>query len=199
MPGKSQFDDFAGVDFNGLIARPMMAAMDVHVELTKRTVAFIQKYGFENFSQTGGTVRMLKFKYKRPLPGKRTVPVTVAIPFLLCMPIPALRVENMTLSFIINIEKTLQKTVTESKGIHGSMEIGMSSSSTSVQVMASFSISKTNHNDTQTTRTYSMEVNMNVSRPQILPPGFAKLSELVTNAITEQTKIPPPPEKKQDS
>ncbi len=191
--------------FGNIIGGPMKAAIEAQALAAKSTIDFIQTVGFKkqsgdqlfpvmnNNEQEGGDfgeVRNITFSYKTmdsATNSEKTVELTV--PILTVVPIPYLRIDEMTIDFTAKITEEFQNSNTSQTDT--SLAANMSSSWKSwwspVSVSFNASISNKSSSSASSSSRYQTESTMNVHVRAVqdsMPAGLAKvLSILETSAI----------------
>ncbi len=101
------------LDFSVYIGGPMQAAIKAQHEASMSQVEFIKQVGFMDTSNDGITasdLRYVKFKYNKRFPkedgSSEEREVTIEVPFLTMLTIPALRIEEMTIDFNAKLTST---------------------------------------------------------------------------------------------
>lgn len=111
---------FQGLDFGQLIAGPLLAACDAQTKLAKATTQFITEIGFEapavdkDGKPTGPSkTRQVEFTFKRPVqPANGAIgqeEVGISAPLLAIVPVPALRIETVTVDFNMEVKSSFEQ------------------------------------------------------------------------------------------
>lgn len=101
-------NQFSGLDMKNLIGGPMTAAADASVQLAQSTADFINNVGFDK----GGKVRTVDFGYEKKVSSEDgTVDVQemkVEVPMLAIVPIPNLQVDEVNVTFDMEVKESEQ-------------------------------------------------------------------------------------------
>jgi hypothetical protein len=198
------------IPFGRIIGGPMIAAIHSQALAAKSTVNFIKEVGFRSATeeQNGevdediGEVRNVTFKYSRKLAGgstdsneQGTETVSLTVPILTIIPIPFIRIEEMTIRFTANITE-------QQEFKRGSASSGSVATDTTMNFKAGgfFSPVKFNLNAKVSTRNnwsshqsskvntatqYTMDVQVKAVQDE-MPAGLAKILNIMEEAILEK-------------
>ena len=117
-------EELRQIPFGELIGQPMKAAIEAQGLAAKTTVDFIEKVGFiptdpdqdmlfidEAQDADAGTVRNVTFQYKKIDQNGDEQTVELTVPILSIVPIPYLRIDEMTIDFTAKLtERTAWST-----------------------------------------------------------------------------------------
>lgn len=118
-------DQFSGLDMKSLIGAPLTAAADASVQLAQSTADFINNVGFDE----DGKVRNVDFGYEKKVNNDDgTVDVQemkVKVPTLAIVPIPNLQVDEVNVTFDMEVKESEQseKSTDASASVSGSGKI----------------------------------------------------------------------------
>jgi hypothetical protein len=111
------------IPFGYLIGSPMKAAIEAQALAAKTTVEFIEKVGFippdplqdmlfidETKDADGGNVRNVTFAYKKIDANGQEKDISLTVPILSIVPIPYLRLDEMTIDFTAKLNDTIVNT-----------------------------------------------------------------------------------------
>ncbi len=173
--------------FSSLIGGPLDAAIKAQAQAAIATVGFIRDVGVDK----DGNVSNITFTVKKGQ--NQTV---LSVPLLTIVPIPFLRIDNMTIAFKAHITASEEKEDATSSSIVASASLGGSVNYLvySAKIDASFSTKK-DSTSTATSR-YSIEhtVDVNVHAVQDdIPGGLARLLGILEKTIEEPPEGPPAP------
>ena len=95
------------IPYGTLIGAPMTAAVQAQALAAQSSIDFIRSVGFTGNSDNEefGDVRMVVFKYKRRSNENTLEDVTLTVPILTIVPIPYLRIDDMTIDFTSKLPK----------------------------------------------------------------------------------------------
>mmetsp|Transcript_30637 Transcript_30637/g.76881 ORF Transcript_30637/g.76881 Transcript_30637/m.76881 type:complete len:202 (+) Transcript_30637:232-837(+) len=177
----------AAIDFDSILAGPIVAAVEALVDAAKQTIKFIKKVGFtRNFSSmtTGelGDPAMVTFQYSKTMDDGTNQLMGVEVPLLAMMHIPALSIETMTIKFNVDITSYADYSNRTSATAEGASLSGFFSSSgirsavVKSQVNNNFGFSKS--------KDYRMKVVVEVEGDDA-PAGLEKVLALMDRSIQE--------------
>jgi Protein of unknown function (DUF2589) len=169
--------ELQALPFGALIGGPLDAAIEAQARAALSSVNFIKQIGFKDDK----SVETITFTAKK---GKEQS--TITVPLLTIVPIPFIRIDEMTIDFKANITSATQsedKTV-ESTAKQAKIEAGASYLFFKASLEASISSKK----DSESTRTskYSVETTIDVHVHAVqdeLPAGLAKMLNILTDTI----------------
>lgn len=178
--------------FGTLIGGPLDAAVEAQAKAAMTTVQFIREVGFDR----NGEVNSISFTATKG--DNRT---TITVPLLTIVPIPFLRIDEMTIDFKANITASEE-----------SRDESSASSDTSVQakvggsywfVKASMQASYSSKKDSRSTKDsrYSVEHTVDVHVHAVqddVPGGLARMLGILTNTIEEPAAAAVDQPKKED-
>lgn len=167
------------IPFGTLIGGPMNAAVEAQAKAAIATVDFIRSVGFNDKSEVASvTFVVVKGQNK----------TTIEVPLLTIVPIPFLRIEDMTINFKANITQSEEandtNTSSRSWGANASASAGW------LWGKAKMSASYSSKKDSTSTKNskYSVEhtVDVNVHAVQDdIPGGLARILGILTKTIEE--------------
>lgn len=196
--------------FGRIIGGPMIAAIHAQALAAKSTVNFIKEVGFRGAAeeQDGtldedmGNVRNVTFKYRRKTaagssgatdPGEEEVSLTV--PILTIVPIPYIRIEEMTIRFTANI--TEQQEYKSGSANSGSVATDTTMNfkaggflspvkfNLNAKVSTKNNWSSSTSNKVNTATQYTMDVQVKAVQDE-MPAGLARVLDIMEQAILEK-------------
>jgi hypothetical protein len=186
------------VPFGTLIGAPMTSAVEAQALAAQSSIDFIRSVGFtsDGDDEDFGDVRNVTFTYKSR--DTSTTPaseqnVELVVPILTIVPIPFLRIDDMTIDFT---SKITEESVREHKR-DGSVEakaelsVGYKSFLSPVSVGFKGSVSTKHSSSASTKNRYKTEhtININVRAVQDdIPGGMGRVLDLLESAISSQNK-----------
>jgi hypothetical protein len=179
------------LDFSVYIGGPMQAAIKAQHDASISQVNFIKEVGFNpaNHATAPGELRYVDFKYKKSVPGENDTvvdsTVTLQVPFLSMLTIPALRIDEMTIDF--NAKLNSVETQAISSEFTGSASV--SGKIWKVKFNASASYKKTNSSTSTTEKTYTLGVHVKAVNDE-LPAGLARIMDMLEDAIVAKAAAP---------
>ncbi len=169
--------ELQALPFGSLIGGPLDAAIEAQARAAMSSVNFIKQIGFKQDK----SVETITFTAKK---GKEVS--TITVPLLTIVPIPFIRIDEMTIDFKANITSATQsedKTV-ESTDKAAKVEAGGSYLFVKASLEASIS-SKKDSESTKNSR-YAVETTIDVHVHAVqdeLPAGLAKMLNILTDTI----------------
>lgn len=191
MPNLVQ--ELNSLDFSVYIGGPLQAAVDAQHAASMSQVNFIQEVGFKDDSAGGTDLRYVDFSYKKRVPNPsydNTSPpsstneefidsdVTINVPFLTMLTIPALRIEEINIDF--NAKLTSVETTAASSEFAGSAEL--SAKFWKVRFKASASYKRTTSSSTNVEKTYTLGVRVRAVNDE-LPAGLDRILTMLEDSI----------------
>ena len=186
----------ASIPFGSLIGQPMNAAVEAQALAAKTSVMFIKEVGFtgETESEEFGDVRMVTFKYKaRDEEGDGTTlkEITLQVPILTIVPIPYLRIDELTIDFTSKITESMEyqkdKKTEFGSTVDTDIKAGAFFSPVKANVKASVSVKHTSTSSTKNRYQTEHNINVNVRAVQDdLPRGMSRVLDILENAIRDQ-------------
>ena len=203
--------------FGNIIGGPLKAAIDAQVVAARATVDFIREVGFQKqvttdpmFPATAdtdadfGKLRTVSFTYQTqteqtptatPTQANSNRNVTLTVPLLTIIPIPYLRIDEMTIDFMVKITEEVRssQTATGETAFNAGVNGGHSSFWSPVKVDFNTSLS-TKHSSTGTSSSrYSTEATMNIHVRAVqdgIPAGMSRILTILEAAIKEKATTP---------
>lgn len=184
----------AGIPFGNLIGGPLTAAIQAQGQAAMQTVQFIQAVGFTQGSGSSGsnTVSTVTFVYSKANPsGTGTTNMTLTVPLLTIVPIPFIRISNMTISFTANIQADTSFQQSNTNTSNFTSNVSASGGGFWFVPKINFSASYSNSNTSNTTSQsqYNVQYQMNVTVNAVqdsLPGGLQTILNTLLNAVTAQ-------------
>lgn len=185
-------DQFKGLPMESLIGGPLDAAVKANVMMAQSTADFINSVGFNqvddgqnNGNLIPGAPRMVDFDYERPgldKDGARTVEmVKIRVPMLAIVPIPNLQVENVDITFDMEVKSsTMEKSSEDKQGsFSAAAKVGWGPFSATVKVQGSASSHKENTRTSDNSAKYTVNV---TAKNQGIPEGLARVLDIMADA-----------------
>ena len=197
------------IPFGELIGNPMKAAIEAQSMAAQSTVEFIQAVGFASPQAYGakgnplvvddnpniGDVRYVAFSYKTYAPDGSQQEVLLKVPLLTIVPIPYLRIEEMTIDFRAKITEEIKNDSSNSGQTTYESNYNQSlrdrySSETSFKA----TVSSINKNTTSASSRYQTEFGMDLNIKAVqddMPFGLSRILNVLETSIQEtRTDIP---------
>lgn len=196
--------------FGRIIGGPMIAAIHAQALAAKSTVNFIKEVGFKsppedqdgNQDENMGDVRNVTFKYRRKTAAGSGVgneageeEVSLTVPILTIVPIPYIRIDEMTIRFTANItEQQEYKSASASSGsvaTDTTMNFKAGGFLSPVKFNLNAKVSTKNNwsssssNKVNTSTQYTMDVQVRAVQDE-MPAGLARVLDIMEQAILEK-------------
>jgi len=195
----------------------MIAAIHAQALAAKSTVNFIKEVGFKsapeeqdgNLDENMGDVRNVTFKYKRKTAGGSSPTneageeeVSLTVPILTIVPIPYIRIEEMTIRFTANIteQQEYKSAAARSGSIATDTTINFKAGgflspvkfNLNAKVSTKNNWSSTTSNKVNTSTQYTMDVQVRAVQDE-MPAGLARVLDIMEQAILEKPVTTPTP------
>lgn len=116
-------EQFTGMDMEQLVAAPLVAACDAQVQLARSTAGFIQQVGVDEQGKT----RTASFLYQQEEPEEtmqeKRQSMRVEVPLLAMVPVPNLQIDEVGLTFDMEVRQSERKETEMQAG--GNLEGGI--------------------------------------------------------------------------
>ena len=197
--------------FGNIIGGPMKAAIEAQALAAKSTIDFIQKVGFKPKDDTDpffpddggnadvGDVRYVTFKYTVQNEDGSSSEASIEVPILTIVPIPFIRIDEMTIDFLAKISE--MRAETRKAGSESNSTFNVSAkyggqwwSPVSVGIKASYSSRHTS--STEANSRYQTEMTMNVHVRAVqdeLPAGMSRILNILEDLVKENRPSLPAP------
>lgn len=187
------------IPFGKIIGGPLVAAVEAQSQAARSSVEFIQSVGFEHEggepeagkSEVLGPVKNVAFNYKGVDAQGQEKEVELVVPLLTIVPIPYLRIDDMTISFKASINAETSTEDTKSTTTEGKAETTVGGSYWFVK--ASFKGSVSSKKDSTSTQKskysveYTIDVNVHAVQDDV-PGGMAKVLNILVDSINAGAK-----------
>ena len=187
-------DELSSIDFQSMIGGPLMAVVKAQAQSAQTSVDFIKSVGFNaTDAQTDpGKPTMVSFTYDKVLESKdaqgvvtQTIaPRSLTVPILTMLPIPYIRVEEVTIDFNAKINSVSETTTTSSHDLNTSLAVKGGWGPVSAELKCSYSYKKSTSSSDKIERTYSLAIHVRAVQDE-LPAGLEKLLAILENNIKD--------------
>ncbi|KQR16018.1 DUF2589 domain-containing protein [Cellulomonas sp. Leaf334] len=193
-------EELSQIPFSHLIGAPMKAAIEAQALAAQSTVEFIQKVGFKqpaagaadalftnpDQDADAGEIRNVTLEYTKLDENNTKSNFSLTVPLLSIVPIPYLRIDEMTIDFKAKLTDSIVRNTNTSfsldTSIGGSYSAFWSPVKFDFRVNAAFKTSTSNQ--TSSTRDYSMEIHVRATQDD-MPGGLSRILDMLESAITE--------------
>jgi hypothetical protein len=181
----------ASIPFGALIGGPLNAAIQAQANAAISTVEFIKNVGFDKDNK----VTNVTFKY-----GEEEAEQTLKVPLLTIVPIPFIRIDDMSINFKASMSQSNETESIESSSVSKEAKLSGSASYWFVKVNMSGSVSsKKDSSSTQNSKyavEYTIDVNVHAVQDD-MPAGMSKILNILAESIErQQEKVQPAPKVK---
>ena len=193
-------EELSQIPFAHLIGAPMKAAIEAQALAAQSTVEFIQKVGFKqpaaggpdmiftdpNEDADAGEIRNVTFEYSKLDENGTKANFSLTVPLLSVVPIPYLRIDEMTIDFKAKLTDSIVRNTNTSfsldTSVGGSYSAFWSPVKLDFRVNAAFKTSTSTQ--ASSTRDYSMEIHVRATQDD-MPGGLSRILDILESAITE--------------
>lgn len=180
-------DQFSGLDMGALIGGPLKAACDAQIMMAKATSDFIQHVGMDDVDASGiRKVRTVDFSFQRPSTagdgnGIGMEKVNLSVPLLSIVKIPALSVDDVNVSFDMEVKSSVssEKTSDKSGSLDAKMGLKIGPFTADVSIKGSVSAHESNTRKSDNSAKYHVEVH---AKDTGMPEGLAKVLDILSTA-----------------
>lgn len=193
-------DELRQIPFDYLIGAPLKAAIEAQGLAAKTTIDFIEKVGFipddpdqdpffedEQDDVEGGQVRNVTFQYSKTDQNGVATNAQLTVPILSIVPIPYIRIDEMTINFTAKLNDTITNTTKQGFTLNtqtsGQYRAFWSPIRLDFRVSASYSQSR--ETASRYTREYQMVINVRAVQDD-LPAGLERVLDILEQTIREQ-------------
>jgi hypothetical protein len=192
--------ELSQIPFGTLIGQPLKATVEAQALAAKTTVDFIQKVGFvppdrnqdplfadEEQDADGGRVRNVTFAYTKRDENDVDSSFTLTVPILSIVPIPVLRIDEVTIDFTAKLTDAVENTTKQNFQLGAETAGSFKSfwSPVSLDVRASMSLEKSQSSASRYTREYTMAIHVRAVQDD-MPAGLARVLGILETAISER-------------
>lgn len=189
--------ELSSIDFQSMIGGPLNAVIKAQAQSAQTSVDFIKSVGFNaaDAATDPGKPTMVSFEYDKPIESKDAngvitvtpTPFSLTVPILTMLPIPFIRVEEVTIDFNAKINSVVESTTSSSSELNASLAVKGGWGPVSAELKCSYSNKKSTSATDKTERTYSLIIHVRAVQDE-LPAGMEKLLGVLENSIKEVPK-----------
>ncbi len=186
--------ELSSIDFQSMIGGPLNAVIKAQAQSAQTSVDFIKSVGFNapDAKEDPGKPTMVSFTYDKPVEYKNekqeivvtNVPHKLTVPILTMLPIPYIRVEEVTIDFNAKINSVTESTTASSSELGVSLGVKGGWGPVSAELKCSYSNKKSSSSTEKIERTYSLNIHVRAVQDE-LPAGLEKLLSVLENNIQE--------------
>lgn len=170
----------ASIPFGALIGGPMNAAIQAQANAALSTVDFIKSVGFDKNDNVANVI----FKY-----GEGSSVQTLQVPLLTIVPIPFIRIDDMSINFKASMSQTNSTEEKESSSTTKKADLKVGASYWFVKAEMSASISSKKDSSSTQNSKYSVEYTIDVNVHAVqddMPAGMSKILNILAESIERQ-------------
>src|SRR5262249_50363653 len=187
------------IPFGFLIGQPVKAAIEAQALAAKTTIEFIETVGFipqdaqqgmlftnANADADAGLVRNVTFRYsKRDENDVRTDHI-LSVPILSIVPIPVLRIDEVTIDFTAKLTDTIESTEKKDFSLAAEANGKFKSfwSPVSLEFRTSMKYDQSNASSARYSRDYTMAIHVRAVQDD-MPAGLSRILDILENSIKE--------------
>ena len=191
-------DELSSINFQSMIGGPLLAVIKAQAQAAQTSVDFIKSVGFNApDAENPGQPTMVTFSYDKIIESKGAdgkiiqtpTPFKLTVPILTMLPIPYIRVEEVTIDFNAKINSVAETTSTQSSELAASLAVKGGWGPVSAELKCSYSNKKTSSATEKIERTYSLAIHVRAVQDE-LPAGMEKLLGILENNIKDVPATP---------
>ncbi|HIC80294.1 MAG TPA: DUF2589 domain-containing protein [Kiloniellaceae bacterium] len=174
--------ELQALPFGSLIGGPLDAAIEAQAKAAVSSVNFIRSIGFDD----KGAVQNITFTAK-----KGSTETEITVPLLTIVPIPFIRIDEMTIDFKANITSSKESADKTVESTSKSAKVNASARYLFFKASLEASISSKKDSESTKNSKYSVETTIDVHVHAVqdeLPAGLAKMLNILADTI----QAPPP-------
>ena len=181
------------IPYGTLIGAPLTAAVQAQALAAQSSIDFIRSVGFTTASGATdpaefGDIRMVSFSYEKRNNDSSVETVELRIPILSIVPIPYLRIDELTIDFTSKITEEMVREDTSGSTTSASSELnaGYSNFLSPLKIDFKAAVSTKHSSSSSTNNRYKTEhtININVRAVQDdVPGGMGRILEIFESAI----------------
>lgn len=200
----------SSLPFADVIGGPLKAAIEAQAQAAQMTVEFITTVGFEGdgnpfFDTDGnskaapklGPLRTVEFDYSNQEPDGTLRNAKLKVPLLTVVPIPFLRIDEMTVDFTAKITEVESSSQVDKNVVKQKRKLGLKYKSFWSPVSVGFKASySSKHSSTAATSSrYKTEYTVNVHVRAVqddVPGGLSRVLDILEKSITDTERLDAP-------
>ena len=187
MPVASELQ---ALPFGALIGGPLDAAIEAQGRAAMSSVGFIRSVGFD----ADGKVQNIKFKVTKGGEAGEAAETEIEVPLLTIVPIPFIRIDEMTIDFKANISSCNEAEDKSSSSVEKSASLEASARYLFFKAKIDASVSSKKDSESTKKSKYSVETTIDVHVHAVqdeLPAGLSKMLDILTDTIKAPSVTPP--------
>jgi hypothetical protein len=175
---------FGNLPMEELIGAPLVAAANANKTMVMTNANFIQEVGLLKDSEGKITgANMVDFAYKMQDKEGKVQDMSISVPLLAIVPLPALKVEEAEVTFSMQVNSSTEDTSeTESEaGFEGSASYNAGIFKASVKVHGKTSAKSSHTRKSDNSAKYDVHV---IARDNGIPEGLSRVLDIIHDAVT---------------
>jgi hypothetical protein len=175
---------FGNLPMEELIGAPLVAAANANRTMVMTNANFIQEVGLLKDSEGKITgANMVDFAYKMQDKEGKVQDMSISVPLLAIVPLPALKVEEAEVTFSMQVNSSTEDTSeTESEaGFEGSASYNAGIFKASVKVHGKTSAKSSHTRKSDNSAKYDVHV---IARDNGIPEGLSRVLDIIHDAVT---------------
>ena len=193
-------EELRQIPFSQLIGGPLKAAIEAQALAAQSTIEFIQKVGFKanNYEGTdilfedpsadadAGELRNVTFSYSKKDETGTDASFELRVPLLSIVPIPYIRIDEMTIDFKAKLTDMVQRNTSSSFQLDASTsgKYGSFWSPVKAELRVSSTFKTNNSTQASQRREYSLDIHVRATQDE-LPAGLSKILDILEDAIAD--------------
>jgi hypothetical protein len=189
------------IPFEHLIGAPLKAAVEAQALAAQSTIEFIHKVGFKQQLGSGGDLlfadptaeadagelRNVTFTYTKKDENDEVSDFQLTVPLLSIVPIPHIRIDEMTIDFKAKLTDAIRRTTNTSFELNSSVSGKYSAFWSPIKLNFRVSSTYKTNSSTQASRKreYTMDIHVRATNDEI-PQGLSKILDILEDAINEE-------------
>lgn len=188
------------IPFGFLIGQPLKAAIEAQALAARTTIEFIEKVGFipqdnaqamlfrdEAIDADAGTVRNVTFRYSKRDENNIRSDHTLSVPILSIVPIPVLRIDEVTIDFTAKLTDTVESTAKTDFSLQADANGNFKSwwSPVSLEFRTSVKYDQSNTSAARYSRDYTMSIHVRAVQDD-MPAGLSRILDILESSIREE-------------
>ena len=181
--------ELQALPFGSLIGGPLDAAIDAQAKAAMSSVRFIRAIGFDD----SGSVQNISFTATKDGTNSE-----ITVPLLTIVPIPFIRIDDMTIDFKASITSSKEETDTATQSSTKSGSFSASASYLFARAKLEGTISSKKDSASTKDSKYSVETTIDVHVHAVqdeMPAGLSRMLDILTDTISAEAKGKPKPPK----
>jgi hypothetical protein len=189
-----QGKELAAIDFASVIGGPLVAVINAQAQAARVTTNFINEVAFESTKKgENPKLRSVDFEFNQVLSTQSkdklsSDSTSLKVPLISMLPIPYIRVANMTIDLNITLHDVQKTTIKNDFTFKDDTTADFGWFGESVNMTVSVTEQNTYQNDRTTDDTYGMRVTVNAVQDE-MPAGLKNILGIFQSVIQQQASL----------